>query len=229
MRPPKRCSPSAPESRRRGGARACSPSWGRRPLGWRHPLPEAARHHLQLDAAARLGTGPPERGGARACPRGGIPPRASHAPSALDRGGHRRRLDPFLLPDRLPYDVLRGLEYLRSAGVTPDDRMAEAIDIVRSKPDAEGRWPLENPHPGEMHFEIDEGEGKPSRWNALRAMQVLPGQASVKWIGNAPGEGAVTFVPAADAGLHGINTANTKAGQVFHDKFGEECRVVVVP
>ena len=57
--------------------------------------------------------------------------------------------------------------------MTPDDRMAEAIDIVRSKPDAEGRWPLENPHPGEMHFEIDEGEGKPSRWNALRAMQVL--------------------------------------------------------
>src|SRR2546427_11198101 len=40
MRPPKRCSPSAPESRRRGGARACSPSWGRRPVGWRHLFPK---------------------------------------------------------------------------------------------------------------------------------------------------------------------------------------------
>jgi hypothetical protein len=79
----------------------------------------------------------------------------------------------FSFPTDYYFDVLRGLEYLRNAGVTPDDRVAEAIDIVRSKRDAEGRWPLENPHPGEMHFEIDDGEGKPSRWNTLRAMRVL--------------------------------------------------------
>jgi hypothetical protein len=79
----------------------------------------------------------------------------------------------FSFPTDYYYDVLRGLEYLRSAGVTPDDRVAEAIDIVRSKPDAEGRWPLENPHPGDLHFQIDEGEGNPSRWNTLRAMRVL--------------------------------------------------------
>jgi hypothetical protein len=79
----------------------------------------------------------------------------------------------FSYPTDYFYDVLRGLEYLGSAGVTPDDRVAEAIAIVRSKRDAEGRWPLENPHPGEMHFDIDEGEGKPSRWNTLRAMRVL--------------------------------------------------------
>jgi hypothetical protein len=51
--------------------------------------------------------------------------------------------------------------------------MAEAIDIVASKRDSEGRWPLENPHPGNLHFPIDEGEGRPSRWNTLRAMRVL--------------------------------------------------------
>jgi hypothetical protein len=79
----------------------------------------------------------------------------------------------FSFPTDYYYDVLRGLEYLRSAGLTPDDRVAEAIDIVRSKRDAEGRWPLENPHPGDLHFEIDAGEGKPSRWNTLRAMRVL--------------------------------------------------------
>ena len=71
----------------------------------------------------------------------------------------------FSYPTDYFYDVLRGLDYLRSAGATPDDRMAEAIDIVRTKPDAEGRWPLENPHPGDLHFAIDEGEGRPSRWN----------------------------------------------------------------
>jgi hypothetical protein len=79
----------------------------------------------------------------------------------------------FSYPPDYYYDVLRALDYLRSADVAPDDRMSEAIDLVTSKPDAEGRWPLENPHPGELHFPLDDGEGKPSRWNTLRAMRVL--------------------------------------------------------
>ena len=65
--------------------------------------------------------------------------------------------------------------------MTPDPRVAEAIDLVRSKPDAEGRWPLENPHESEMvnarirdlEFDMDEREGRPSRWNTLRALRVL--------------------------------------------------------
>jgi hypothetical protein len=60
-------------------------------------------------------------------------------------------------------------------------------------------------------------------------MLALPAQASVQWVCNVPGEGDVTFVTAADAALHGINTANARAGQVFHDQFGEVCRVQVVP
>jgi hypothetical protein len=79
----------------------------------------------------------------------------------------------FSFPTYWHYDMLRGLDYLRAAGVTSDDRVAEAIEVVRSKRDANGRWPLENPHPGELHFAIDDGEGKPSRWNTLRAMRVL--------------------------------------------------------
>src|SRR2546428_190615 len=63
----------------------------------------------------------------------------------------------------------------------------------------------------------------------LTLMLALPAQASVQWVCNVPGEGDVTFVTAADAALHGINTANSKAGQVFHDKFGEECRVIQAP
>jgi hypothetical protein len=63
----------------------------------------------------------------------------------------------------------------------------------------------------------------------LTLMLVLPAQASVQWVCNVPGEGDVTFVTAGDAALHGITTANAKAGQVFHDQFGEECRVIVVP
>jgi len=79
----------------------------------------------------------------------------------------------FAFPTWWHYDVLRGLEYLRRAGVAPDDRMAEAIDLVESKRDSDGRWPLDARHPGQMPVEIDEGEGRPSRWNTLRALRVL--------------------------------------------------------
>ena len=79
----------------------------------------------------------------------------------------------FAFPTWWHYDVLRGLEYLRSAGVTPDDRMAEAIELVASKRDGDGRWLLETRYPGVMPVETDEGEGRPSRWNTLRALRVL--------------------------------------------------------
>lgn len=79
----------------------------------------------------------------------------------------------FAFPTWWHYDVLRGLEYLRSAGVTPDERVAEAIELVASKRDGDGRWPLETRYPGVMPVEIDEGEGRPSRWNTLRALRVL--------------------------------------------------------
>ena len=79
----------------------------------------------------------------------------------------------FAFPTWWHYDVLRGLEYLRSAGVVPDKRVAEAIDLVASKRDGDGRWPLETRHPGEMPVETNEGEGQPSRWNTLRALRVL--------------------------------------------------------
>jgi hypothetical protein len=79
----------------------------------------------------------------------------------------------FAFPTWRRYDVLRGLEYLRRAGVAPDERVAEAIDLVASKRNGDGRWPLEVRYPGEMPVEIDEGEGLPSRWNTLRALRVL--------------------------------------------------------
>ena len=87
----------------------------------------------------------------------------------------------FSFPTGYHYDALRGLEHLRAAGVAPDARVAEAIDLVLSKRDADGRWPLENIHEVELvnarlrdlDFDMDEREGRPSRWNTLRAMRVL--------------------------------------------------------
>ena len=79
----------------------------------------------------------------------------------------------FAFPTWWHYDVLRGLEYLRSTGVAPDERVAEAVELVDSKCDGDGRWPLEARHAGTMPVELGEREGKPSRWNTLRAMRVL--------------------------------------------------------
>ena len=79
----------------------------------------------------------------------------------------------FSFPTYWYYDVLRGLDYLRAAGAAPDERLGEAIELVRSKCDAEGRWALENVHVGRQYFAMDDGAGKPSRWNTLRALRVL--------------------------------------------------------
>jgi hypothetical protein len=100
----------------------------------------------------------------------------------LERRLLRRRssgdvIDPawtqFSLPTGYHYDALRGLEYLRSANVTPDARMDEALDLVASKRDADGRWALENAHPDELDAEPGVAEGEPSRWITLRSLRVL--------------------------------------------------------
>ena len=69
--------------------------------------------------------------------------------------------------------MLRGLEYLCSAGVAYDERITEAIELVASKRDIDGLWPLETRYPGVMPVEMGQGEGHPSRWNTLRALRVL--------------------------------------------------------
>ena len=79
----------------------------------------------------------------------------------------------FAFPTWWHYDVLRGLEYLRSAGAAYDGRMTEAVELVASKRGPDGLWPLETRYPGVMPVELDQGEGRPSRWNTLRALRVL--------------------------------------------------------
>ncbi len=79
----------------------------------------------------------------------------------------------FAFPTWWHYDVLRGLEYLRRADVKPDQRVAETIELVKSKRDADGRWPLEVQYPGTMPIEVNAGEGQPSKWITLRALRVL--------------------------------------------------------
>jgi hypothetical protein len=82
----------------------------------------------------------------------------------------------FSFPPRWHYDLLRGLDYMRGAR-DPDPRCEEAVTVVEEKQRSDGRWPLQNRHRGLEHFELEEGGGKPSRWNTLRALRVL------RWFG----------------------------------------------
>jgi len=79
----------------------------------------------------------------------------------------------FSFPAQWHYDLLRALEYFRSVGDAPDSRIDEAIDLLRSKQQPDGTWLLENTHPGKVHFALEDGDGRPSRWNTLRALRVL--------------------------------------------------------
>jgi hypothetical protein len=79
----------------------------------------------------------------------------------------------FSFPTWWHYDVLRGLDYFRDTGLTDDDHVTEAVQVVKGQRDPDGRWPLQKVHEGEVDVEMDDGEGRPSRWNTLRAMRVL--------------------------------------------------------
>jgi hypothetical protein len=78
----------------------------------------------------------------------------------------------FSFPPGYHYDVLRGLDYLRSAGVDPDDRIAEATLLVQKSRRNDGRW-LSHPHADQLDFDMEGGADEPSRWNTLRAQRVL--------------------------------------------------------
>ncbi len=82
----------------------------------------------------------------------------------------------FLHPYRWRYDLLRGLDYFRTAslvdGTPPDSRLGEAIDHLRSRQSEDGTWPLDWQLKGPVWFEMEE-VGKPSRWITLRALRVL--------------------------------------------------------
>ncbi|MEX1279609.1 MAG: hypothetical protein AB1Z57_05985 [Acidimicrobiia bacterium] len=74
-------------------------------------------------------------------------------------------------PPRWHYDVLRGLDHLRDAGMR-DPRAAEAVEIVRSQQRPDGRWPKGPRYPAKEWFVLEPGR-VPSRWNTLRALRAL--------------------------------------------------------
>jgi hypothetical protein len=100
----------------------------------------------------------------------------------LERGLFRRRstgevANPAFLelafPPRYHYDVLRALDYFRDAGVQPDARLSDAVQLIESRRQADGRWLLDRAYDESLPFPFGESVGEPSRWNTLRALRVL--------------------------------------------------------
>jgi hypothetical protein len=79
----------------------------------------------------------------------------------------------FSFPTFWHYDVLRGLDYLRNAGIRPDTRVGEAIEVAIERRHQNGRWPLNLLHPEYIPLKMETEVGKASRWNTLRALRVL--------------------------------------------------------
>jgi hypothetical protein len=79
----------------------------------------------------------------------------------------------FHFPTTWHYDVLRGLDHLRSAGVEPDERVAEAVELVVKRRQPDGRWPRHTPYPDPVQLAMEGGAGTPSRWITHRALRVL--------------------------------------------------------
>ena len=80
----------------------------------------------------------------------------------------------FAFPPRYHYDILRALDYLRAAGHDPSDpRLTDAIHILESKRQPEGRWLLDRAYDEAITIPSGESIGQPSPWITLRALRVL--------------------------------------------------------
>jgi hypothetical protein len=79
----------------------------------------------------------------------------------------------FSFPPFWHYDVLRGLDYLRNAGIKPDNRVRGAIEVVMERRHQNGRWPMNLVHAEYIPLKMETDIGEASRWNTLRALRVL--------------------------------------------------------
>lgn len=93
--------------------------------------------------------------------------RSDHTGDVIDA-----RMTRFSFPPRWRYDILRALDYLQDVRFPFDSKLKDALDIVKMKQRKDGKWVLQNKHPGKTFFDL-EPVGKPSRWNTLRALRVL--------------------------------------------------------
>ena len=58
-------------------------------------------------------------------------------------------------PPRWHYDILRGLDFFRSVNAARDERLSDPIDLLVSRQMPNGRWLLNKPWTGRVHFDLE--------------------------------------------------------------------------
>jgi hypothetical protein len=91
----------------------------------------------------------------------------SHNLSQISKSGWLRLGFPLMYQD----DILEILGILTQLDYY-DQRMQEAVDILISKQDGQGKWKLENTFNGRFQTNIEQ-KGKKSKWITLNALKVL--------------------------------------------------------
>jgi hypothetical protein len=83
----------------------------------------------------------------------------------------------FAYPFRWFYSALNAIDYFRAAalqdGTSPDPRLADAVEVIRTARREDGTWLQERRHPGRVWFEIDVEPGEPSPWLTFYAARAL--------------------------------------------------------
>lgn len=83
----------------------------------------------------------------------------------------------FIAPSRWQYSALAALDHFRAAsvreGTAPDERLHDAIELVRAARLPDGRWLQGRVSGGAVWVQIDEPQGRPSRWLTLIGTRVL--------------------------------------------------------
>ncbi|MCR2825347.1 squalene cyclase, partial [Microbacterium sp. zg.Y909] len=83
----------------------------------------------------------------------------------------------FVAPSRHRYSALTALDHFRDValheGRAPDPRMADAVAVVRDARQPDGTWLQTTPLAGRTWFDVDAGEGEPSKWLTLAGTRVL--------------------------------------------------------
>jgi hypothetical protein len=69
-------------------------------------------------------------------------------------------------------DILQIAEAMAGLGYARDPRLTDALRIIESKQDEQGRWLLEYRYGPKTHGDFGRG-GQPNKWVTLRALRVL--------------------------------------------------------
>lgn len=80
-------------------------------------------------------------------------------------------------PARWHFDVLRGLDVLRSTRTAYDHRLDAAVGLILGRRRSDGRWSAAAQYPGRSHVDYPRA-GAVNRWITLRALRVLDWSSS---------------------------------------------------